>query len=243
MSQNVNVLNKIIEQNLFEHYCQPIFDLKADKQTGGELLLRTQFGAPDIIFKNAKKNNQLYELDTKSIINAIDSASALQGQLLFVNVFPSTVKNPSFIPFIEGLLDRKEINCENIVFELNEAEKVNDMGLLLNEINRLREYGFQIALDDIGKGPMGVTFILELNVNFIKLDRRFSRKLIESTKKQDWIKAVLYYCRLNNIKVILEGIENKETLDLAKRLGVDMGQGFYLGMPKKMNIDKKNTLV
>ncbi|WP_017756814.1 EAL domain-containing protein [Calidifontibacillus oryziterrae] len=238
MSQSV--LNRVIDENLFEHYCQPIFNLRSNEQTGGELLLRTQFGTPDYIFQEAKRNNKLYELDTLSIMNAIHSAAAFNDQLLFLNVFPSTIKNHSFIPFVEGLLENRKINSERIVFELNEAENINDIALLKRGINDLRKMGFLIALDDIGKGEMGLTYIVELNVNFLKLDRQYSKDLAISTKKQDWISALLFYCKLNNIQLILEGIENEETLHIAKQLGIDMGQGFYLGMPEKMSFGYNN---
>lgn len=235
-----NVVNRLIEQNLFEHYYQPILDLKNEKLVGGELLLRTVYGSPDYVLQQAKKNNKLYELDTKLIINAINTVPFSQGRLAFLNVFPSTINNPLFIPFIENLIQKKQIKCNDVVFEINEAEKIGDLGLLKERINRLRELGFLIACDDIGNGLMDLTYMLELNINFIKLDRRFSHNLIKSHKKQDLISAVLYFCKLNQIKVILEGIENRETLHLAKELGVDMGQGYYLGIPDK--VDRKIDL-
>lgn len=233
-----DVVNKIIEQSLFEHYCQPIFDLKKEQQAGGELLLRTQFGTPDVIFQQAKEQGKLFELDTISIMKAMNTAALFKDQFLFLNVFPSTIKNPLFIPYIEELIQTKQINSSNVVFELNEAEKVQNIGLLRDRINKLRDLGFLIACDDVGKGTMYLTYMMELNVNFVKLDCDISNDLANSTKIQDMVSAIKFFCQLNNIKVILEGIEDEETLKMAKKLGVDMGQGYYLGMPEKIFSEK-----
>lgn len=230
-----NELNRIIEQRLFEHYCQPIFDLKAQLQNGGELLLRAQFGTPDFIFHQAKKANQLYELDTISILKAFESKQAFHNKIFFLNVFPSTIKNPLFPAFIEYILKDIQLKNEQIVFEINEGESVFDIRLLKKRINWLRDFGFQIALDDVGKGALTLASMIELNVDFIKLDRYFSKDLHRSLKKQSMISAILQYCHANQIKVVLEGIENEEALVVANELGVDMGQGYYLGRPEKMN--------
>jgi EAL domain-containing protein (putative c-di-GMP-specific phosphodiesterase class I) len=73
--------------------------------------------------------------------------------------------------------------------------------------------------------------ILELEPDFIKLDRLFSLDLSKSTSKQKMISLFVEYCK-NNTKLILEGIETPEDLAIAKCLGVDIGQGYVLDMPK-----------
>lgn len=237
-----NVVNMLIDQKLFDHYCQPIFDLKNNKKVGGELLLRTELGTPEDIFQQAKKINKLYELDTTSITSAINAAPLFQERLLFLNVFPSTIKNPFFIPLLEGFIQKKQIKPNQIVFEINETEKIKNIELLKEKICSIQKLGFLVACDDIGKGSMDLTYMLELNVNYIKLDQGFSKNLNKCVKKQDLIRAVLYFCQLNKIKVILEGIENAETFISAKKLGVDMGQGYHLGMPRKMTMNMENLI-
>ncbi|WP_017754794.1 EAL domain-containing protein [Calidifontibacillus oryziterrae] len=229
-------LSMIIEQQLFEHYCQPIYDLNNQLPNGAEMLLRARFATPDIIFNEAKKADCLYELDTLSIIKALEIQQSYRDRLFFLNVFPSTLKNPLFPEFLEYTVRDLPLIREKIVFEINEGESVFDLSLLRDRINWLKEIGFQVALDDVGKGALSLTNMIELNVNFIKLDRYFSNHLHLSTKKQNMISAILHYCHANHIKVILEGIETEEELLTANSLGVDMGQGYYLGKPEKTNL-------
>lgn len=227
-------VNRIIDKKLFEHYRQPIINLQTEQQAGEELLLRSEYGAPDIIFKQAKDINRLFDLDIASIKNAMGLLPLYKDKQMFINVFPSTIKHPTFLPLMEEMMQSNEIDTNKIVFELNEAEKVRDIDLFSEKINQLRDKGFQIACDDVGKGAMFLTYLMRINVNFVKLDRDFSKNLIHSPKQQDMISAILMFCRLNNIKTVLEGIENEETLELAKKLGVDFGQGYYLGKPEKL---------
>ncbi|WP_017753953.1 EAL domain-containing protein [Calidifontibacillus oryziterrae] len=228
------LLNLLIEQEQFEHYFQPILNLNSDTLVGGELLLRTNFDSPDNIFKAAKQNNKLYDLDTKSIHKAIQLTNLMQGDvMIFINVFPSTLINNTFPTFIEDIYRQYDSVCNQIIFEINETDTF-DQRLLGQRIQLLRKYGFLVAIDDFGKGWPTIQSIIEIEPNYLKLDRYFANDLVFSHKKQDMIKALLSYCNCNDIKVVLEGIENKEMIKIAQRLGINMFQGYYLGMPEKI---------
>lgn len=235
---HVSELELLIEKELFEHYYQPIFEMNSEKPFGRELLLRANFGSPEFIFHKAKKTNKLYEIDTLSINKAIRYLTTFKDiwkeEFLFINVYPSTIMEPLFPSFINQLFREHPINCNQIVFELNETEKVIDLGLLKKRLAMLKNYGCKIAFDDVGKGWSSLSYIIEVEPHFIKLDRYFSIDLNESPKKQAMISAVSSYCKANNIDIILEGIETFEDLQAAEKTGVGMAQGYYLGRPAKM---------
>lgn len=230
----------MIEQEQFDHFFQPIFRLNDNSAIGGEFLLRADIGSPDFIFNEAKKRNKLYELDTKSIHKALQSSHSINRRLLkeelklFINVFPSTLINKAFPSFIKDIFTNFKESCQHIIFEINETDTF-DLDLLLNRINLLKEYGFSVALDDIGKGWPSLQSIIEFEPHYIKLDRYFSRNLEKSINKQDMIKSVLSYCDNKNVNLVLEGIEDEESLNTARDIGVRMAQGYYLGMPEKIN--------
>ncbi|WP_458412799.1 EAL domain-containing protein [Schinkia sp. CFF1] len=232
--------NKMIEYNQFEHYFQPVFTLNDNSSIGGEFLLRTNIGTPDFVFNEAKKRNKLYELDTKSIHKALQNSNSIIRKFmkeelrLFINVFPSTLINKSFPTFIKDIFTNFKDPCQQVIFEINETDTF-DTVLLWDRIKLLKEYGFSIAIDDVGKGWPTLQTIIEMEPNYIKLDRYFSNDLDQSMKKQHMIKAILDYCDYNGVNLILEGIENEDVLNIAKDIGVHMAQGFYLGMPEKIN--------
>ncbi|MGY0694728.1 EAL domain-containing protein [Virgibacillus sp. FSP13] len=220
----------------FYHVIQPIMDLSDAKVYGYEVLLRSeQFPNPEFLFNYAKEQDQLFDLDMKSIHKALTTfnkeAAHLEGLHLFINIFPSTLISPDFHYQLQQLKSEVNISPDSIVFEINEAEKMPDLAVLNRAIMELKRQGFVIAIDDIGKGESSLKTVLELEPNIAKIDRYFTRDLATSPKKQKFIKLMLQLFG-GEITIVLEGFECKEDLLTAKAMGVPFGQGFYLGKPK-----------
>jgi EAL domain-containing protein (putative c-di-GMP-specific phosphodiesterase class I) len=229
---------KLVEEEDFYHYFQPIYCLMSGKKLGMEALFRAELGAPDIIFKEAQKTQYLFQLDTQSISKAIAtwySSNLNDNELLFLNVLPSTLLNPNFPFFINSLAQEYTYSNQKVVFELSESEQTfqtENGDLLRNRINLLKYYGFLIAIDDLGKGGSSLCSLIDIDPQIVKLDRYFSIDLAESKKKQMMIKAIQQYCGGNDIQIILEGIEEQVDFDIAKTLGISFAQGYFLGKPK-----------
>lgn len=234
-------IKKIIHNKSFYHVYQPIYLLSEWRILGFESFFRSNFTSdPEGLFQFAMKTNNLYELDTQSIMKSVLDFYAHPHRykhLLFVNVFPSTLLNPSFFSFINHMLKKVTINCHQIVFEINEAEKIENIHALNKVVSLLRDYGFLIAIDDVGKGRSDIQKIIELEPNFIKLDRYFSINLSQSSKKQQLIHLLMDFSK-NHSKIILEGIENPVDLATTKALGIPLAQGFLLGKPEISSVLK-----
>lgn len=221
-------IDYMIRQNHFSHSYQAIYNLSTWKTYGYEAFFRSQlFKSPELIFQIAKKYNRLIELDTASIVNATLPFFCSQkvNGLLFVNIFPSTLLNPSFPRILESFVS---IPSKNIVFEINESEKIEDIQGLRKVISLIRESGYYIAFDDVGKEQTSIQTLIEFESDFIKLDRYFSFDLANSVKKQNFLSLLTSYCK-NTTTLILEGIETAEDLDMAKLVGIPLGQGYILG--------------
>ncbi|MCZ0702980.1 EAL domain-containing protein (putative c-di-GMP-specific phosphodiesterase class I) [Natronobacillus azotifigens] len=230
------IIDQFIEEEQFYHYYQPIFDLKRQKQLGYEALLRSRvYPNPEFAFQAAKRASLLYELDTKSIKKAIatyQDANVKKAELLlFINVLPSTLVDPRFYSFITDLFNKSSIQAHQLVLEVSESETFDESLDFVTYIHRLRELGIWIALDDVGTGYANFNMIIEIEPDFIKLDRLFSSQLNQSKQKQSLIYFFQNYCQTNQIQLILEGLETKNELTYAKELGVLHAQGYYLGRP------------
>lgn len=224
---------RVIRNNMFQHVYQPLYLLDSWCILGYEALIRSEKEMnPETLFRNATQSKSLYELDTASILNAAltfrSSEQSKQSNHLFLNVFPSTLLHPSFSCFVEKMIAHTEDARINIVFEIVECEHISNIPALRQSIAFLRSHNFRIAIDDVGKGSSTLETVLELEPDFIKLDRFFSLDLSLSTTKQKMISLFAEYCK-NNSQLILEGIETAEDLAIAKCLGVDIGQGYILG--------------
>lgn len=220
------------------HVFQPIYHLKNNEIYGYELLLRSaSHPNPEKFFSLAKKNNQLYEVDMISIEEAFQTIEKhkqiLEDKYLFINIFPSTLLHKDFLLKFGSLQAKNKIDANHIVFEVNEAEKAENLEDLNHILNELKSYGFQIALDDLGKGEFTFRSIVELEPTIAKIDRFFSQGLKESSKKQKLLKLLLEFFESDS-RVILEGLEYEEDLESAKSLGITFGQGFLLGKPEPL---------
>ncbi|CAH2714967.1 putative signaling protein [Neobacillus rhizosphaerae] len=229
---------ELSESLTFFHVFQPIITLQDDTIYGFESLIRgKKIQNPQSLFAKAEKQKKRLDLDLSSVIRSIASfhqclLAKEQDLHLTVNVFPSTVLEPSFHWFIEDLMKTVNIAPSRIIFELNEAETVQNLIRLQERVRYLKEAGFKIALDDLGKGQSSLRVALELEPDMIKLDQYFCIDLERSIKKQHFLNWITSYFSEAGTCVTLEGIETESQLIIAKQTGVHYGQGYHLGRPQ-----------
>lgn len=238
------MFNNFIRNEQFSHCFQPIIDIQTWTRLGFEGLLRTShFENIEDTFKLAKIEKQLYELDSRSIHKAAltyhSAGFSKKDGYLFLNVFPSTLTNTNFLPFIRKIITENTYFSQQIIFEISEMEVINDFSSLKKNIMQLRSEGFLFAIDDVGKGNSNVKCIIELDPDFIKLDKYFSNNLYKDLKKQEFIKSIIQYTDNHEIKLVLEGLETPMDLAIAKAIGVKYGQGYVLGRPESLLVVKR----
>jgi EAL domain-containing protein (putative c-di-GMP-specific phosphodiesterase class I) len=228
-------------QHHYHSLFQPIVWLESERIYGHEALLRSSENvSPDHLFREARTQQFLYELDSGAMARSISTYFQQLGNYgtaawLFVNVFPSTLLNPAFSQWVaRDLLDRR-FPLNQIVLEINEApeeEKMWDIALLGEKLSEMRQYGFLIALDDVGSGAASLKKIVEYKPDIVKLDRYFGKQLAINTAKQRLVSLFVEFCRGERL-LVLEGIEHANDLSVARSLGVPLGQGFLLGHPAR----------
>ncbi|MED1958713.1 EAL domain-containing protein [Brevibacillus formosus] len=224
---------------------QPLVHLTTGQFFGYEALLRSAaHRTREALFRKARAEGYLYELDTLSMKKAMESYFTRvtfydQAPLLFINVFPSTLLNPAFLSFItEGLFGSWNRRIVLEINEANEEDKMWEIRLLGQKIRELRQHGFLIALDDVGSGAASLKKIVEYEPDIVKLDRYFGKQLSSIPNKQKLVSLFVQYCQ-DHTQLVLEGIEEPEDLAVALALGVPVGQGFLLGHPEPLQATQK----
>jgi len=210
------------------HWFQPIYHLKNNNVIGYEALLRDATEAqasPVDIFREADKKGYLNILDRISIKTAVKSFKE-ESNSLFLNIFSSTLLEESFLSW----WDTNILHSGPIVLELLESEPVSNWNALKKVTKQLQARGIKIAVDDMGAGYSFFQQWIELTPDFIKLDRYFAENLSGSSQKQETVRSLVDLLS-NTTKIIIEGIETKEDLGTAERLGIPYAQGFLLGRP------------
>ncbi|WP_284139226.1 MULTISPECIES: EAL domain-containing protein [unclassified Virgibacillus] len=225
----------------FHHVFQPIWNVSEEQVAGYEALIRPKgFTNPELFFRYAKEKELLYEIDMGSIFQICQLDLKLLGSegKLFINTFPSTLMNKSFIKHIKQIVKSTGVSPSNIVIEISEAEKVLALNPLLNRVDQLRSMGFLIALDDVGKGETTTQSIVEIQPDIAKLDRFYAEDLSQSNEKKLFIEQLLKQFK-NQVAFILEGVEREEDYIIGKQLGIQFIQGFFLGRPEKLEFYQK----
>ncbi len=206
-------LNKIS----FNTYIQPIFSLGDLSTFGYEILNRPEGFSAETFYDEIFECGCYRIVDEFLINHSLQIAKTFPGPI-FINAFPSSILN----------LTSKDKRYKNIVFELNERQLS-----YTNGISELHKKGLAIALDDVGKGGAGLQALIEMEPNFLKVDRWLVSGIQYSKKKQELIQFLVSFSR-GRSKLIAEGIENQKELDVLNNLGVEYGQGYLLSKPEPL---------
>ncbi|MDR2593416.1 MAG: GGDEF domain-containing protein [Fibromonadaceae bacterium] len=245
----IEIFNRILyEQQIMPVY-QPIVSLTDGKIFGYEALSRvleenTSDKVLDLsiehIFIIAEKMNKLWEFETLCRRKALENAKHILVDVekkLFLNVNPNVIND---VQFKDGFTKRhlvheygQDLNFNNIVFEITERSVIVDKKAFLDSIEHYRKQNYGIAIDDVGSGYSGLNVINDIKPDIIKLDMNLIRNIDKDETKQFLCKAMIGFGKNAEIKIIAEGIETEEELQMLIKLGVDFGQGYFLGIPRK----------
>ena len=233
-----NELLRILQHKLLTPLFQPLVTLSDGKVWGYEALIRgpsdSALHSPILLFKTAQTFDLLEPLELlcrELSINAFAS-SGVEG-LLFLNVNPMlllTSDHPSGIT--KRLIQQAGLEPERIVIELSEQFQVEDTELFIEAVKHYREFGFNIAIDDLGSGFSGLKLWSELQPDIVKIDRYFIDQLHRDPIKKAFVKNIIELAKSTGSRVVAEGIETSEELLTCKELGADLGQGYLLGRPE-----------
>lgn len=229
----------IIQHARLTSLLQPIYNLATNSVLGYEALVRgpknTLLHSPYHLFKAADEFGLTTELESLCVTKAVETFSLqnLPGKL-FINVTPNYVTtqlNDSNC-FIK-LLKQQGVSPNRIVIELTEQSKADDLAQLKSAIARLKTFGIQFAIDDLGAGYSGLIQWSEIQPDIIKLDRHFVQNCHQQPHKQHFLRAILELANNTQALTIVEGIENQAELECIYNLGFNFAQGFYLGKPSE----------
>lgn len=227
-------LRTALDEDRFELYAQPIVDLATGATVQHELLIRLRdedgtLVAPGQFLPTAECFGLIGEIDRWVAMKAIGYAAC--GHPVELNISAQSLGSPDLLNVIRGELHRTGADPELLAFEITETALVQDAAAAESFITGLRELGCRVALDDFGTGYGGFTYLKRLPVTDLKIDIEFVRDLGESAASQEVVRAVVSLARGLGRRTIAEGVEDIDTMDLLRELGVDCAQGFAIARP------------
>jgi EAL domain-containing protein (putative c-di-GMP-specific phosphodiesterase class I) len=232
------ILLDIIESKAITTLFQPIFNVQKKTILGYEALTRgpdnTELYSPDKLFHYATQYDLLSELEILCRDNAITRFAKLKlNGKLFLNISPLVLlnKNHPQGETIKFVL-QAGLTCDRIVIELSEKYPVPNNTMLSEALAKYRQFGFDVAIDDLGAGYSGLKLWSQLRPNIVKIDRYFVENCHQDSFKRKFLKAIFDLAQSANAQVVVEGIETIDEFELLQRLGMVYAQGFYLARPE-----------
>lgn len=213
---------------------QPIVALSDGTVASEELLVRIRdtngnLVPPAAFIPAAERYGLMAAIDGHVIEHAGMLAST--GRHMHVNLSATTIAQRGLFDDIVTVMDRHAAAPEQITFEITETAAAMDLTEASHLATRLSARGFRIALDDFGSGWGSLRYLKALPVSVIKIDCEFVRELTSCPRTVELVGALVTLASTLGHETVAEGVEDQPTLSLLRSLGVDYGQGYYLGRP------------
>ncbi len=232
------ILKRIIVREEVDVLYQPIVSLR-DLSILGFEALSTPMGGADIegaemLFALAEEVDLSTQLDRACRRRAFANARRWLGDaLLFLNTDPRTVEElGTREDALRHLFQNGGVTPTRVVLEITERSAVGNPAAFEATLNRFRDHGIRVAVDDAGAGYASLNTIARLKPDFLKFDMALVRDIDRDRVKQELLATVQELGRRVNARIIAEGVETKGELETLTRAGVDFGQGYLLARPK-----------
>ena len=237
-------LQDALKNNDFRLEAQPIIGLRtrSGETLGYELLVRMrspagELLAPDKFLDAADRYNFLPALDRWVMCSAVDVLRApppgfAEEPLYFtVNVSAQSLASGKYAAFALEQLASASLSPASFCFEIKEAAAMNHLGAAEQLIRELSKAGCKLALDDFGCGLSSLAHLKRLPVNYLKIDGRFVRRVLDDRVAESIVSGIAKAARTLGVAAIAEHVESAAIAERLFDLDVEYGQGFHLGRP------------
>jgi len=148
-----------------------------------------------------------------------------------VNVSRIDLFDPTLVDTLIKIVKENDLNNEDLLLEITESASMQDFDIIINRVNELRMIGFKIEIDDFGTGYSSLSMINKIPLDALKIDMIFIRNAFTSQKDNQLLKIIIDIASYLRVPTIAEGVETKEQVEVLKKLGCDIVQGYYFSKP------------
>jgi diguanylate cyclase (GGDEF)-like protein len=234
--QWLRLTRELVLSESIEPYFQPIQNIKTGKITKYEVLARGIYKgeiiAPVYFIKPSEKLG-LSTAITRLMINKSFAFFQDKTEVFSINLTERDLLEGYLIKFLNEKLLQYKIEPSRVIFEILENITVaKNSQRITAKLNKLREMGFEVAVDDFGIENSNFSRLLEINLDYIKIDGLFIRGLKLSSRNRTITRAIVNLAKTLGIKTVAEYVEDEEIYEIIKECGIDYAQGYYIGKPE-----------
>ena len=234
---NINIaaqIRKAILQGRILCYYQPIVEVKTGKTIKYEALVRMIDEEGNLVlpgeFLSIAQKMKLYSRITHEVV--YQSCLLLQKSHMefSINLSVHDIENTHLVDSMIRMMMQTK-TAHRIVFEILESEGIENYENVQKFIDKVKTLGAKIAIDDFGSGYSNFAHILQMNLDYLKIDGSLIQGLSENRRNETLVEAIVTFAHRMGIKTIAEYVSDATILEKVKELGVDYVQGFYVGKP------------
>lgn len=233
--------NYALDNNEFVVYFQPKVSAMDGRLMGAEALTRWERSTEGLIMPGAyipifEKTGQIEKLDYyvfDKVTSFIADVLKEKGTMcpISVNFSRNSMCRSDFVDILKEIANRHNVDYKYLEIEVTESAFLKNQQDLIKVVTRLKDEGFIVSIDDFGTGYSSLCMLTDIPADILKIDRQFIIDCEVKPKKQKVVESIIGLARDVEMKVVCEGVENKEQLSLLKRLKCDMIQGFLFDRP------------
>lgn len=237
-------LRRALDEDQFVLYYQPQLDLTTDTVYGVEALVRWRHPRRGLLlpgdFLPVVTETRLMTALTEKVLRLAlaDRASLHRAGLsvrMSVNISASDLVNADLLALVEEILDEEAIGHSQLVLEVTEDDVISDHTRSREVLGKIRALGALVSVDDYGTGRASLSYLRDLPLDEIKLDRRFLRNAPADALNAAIVRSTIELAHTLGLSMVAEGVENAACLEWLRDLGCNIAQGYHIGRPMPLD--------
>jgi sensor c-di-GMP phosphodiesterase-like protein len=233
-------MERALEAGEFVPFYQPLVDLRGGAVVGAEVLMRWRkpdgsLVPPAMFVPLAESSGLILEMTKALMISARDELGAVLGQRarikLGFNLTARHFADATIIDDVREVFAGSPVRLSQLVFEVTERQPLEDLDSARRVIAALQELGCKVAIDDVGTGHGGLSYMLKLGVNYIKMDKLFVDAIGTEQYSTTIIESLISLARSMRMEIFAEGVETFEQVKYLRERGIHLAQGYAFAPP------------
>lgn len=240
-----NELRKAIKQNDFTLNFQPKISLEDETVIGMEALIRWTndqlgFVSPAEFIPYAEETGLIIPISECVFRLACEAHLRLREEMdnvlpIAINISSIHFHQSDFIDTVKMIFEAYNCSPQDFELELTERTVMNNERDSIRKLVQLKNMGFKLSIDDFGTGYSSLSYLVQFPLDYLKIDRSFIQYITSIADKQAVVDAIIQMAHRLHMKVIAEGVEQKDQVKLLEKLGCDMIQGYYYAKPMPLD--------
>ncbi len=234
-------LRRAMDEGRVEPYAQPIYDVRTGKVFGYEILARIREGdrimAAGQFIEVAESLGLACRIDNIILSKGLQTREekAMWDIEFFFNLSTNSLFSGNYVELIEEHYAHRPAGKKaGVTIEILEREAIHNVKGLMDIIDEMQKKGINFALDDFGSGFSSFIYLKYFDTEYIKIDGEFIKNITVNEKDRIFVKHINQIAQEFGKKTIAEYVEDEETLEALKEIGVDYAQGYYFGRPQPL---------